>query len=178
MGFGRLLIRATVGGIFVEHGTQKLLGWFGGNGLDGTGQFFDSVGLRPGRRNALAAGTAEAAGGILFAAGLATPAAAAALSSVMLTALRTVVWKDGIKVGTGGFELLLLAGAVGVAEEGPGRLSLDAAFGRERKGLRWGAAAFGAAATGSLLATALGRRSSAASEQTDPQHDEEPVAAA
>jgi putative oxidoreductase len=177
MGFGRLLIRATVGGIFVEHGTQKLFGWFDGHGPDGTGQFFESVGLRPGRRNALAAGTAEAAGGILFAAGSATPVAAAALSSVMLTALRTVVWKDGIKVGTGGFELLLLACAVGVAEEGPGRLSLDAAFGRERKGLRWGAAVLGAAAAGSLLATALGRRS-AASEQTEPQHDEEPVAAA
>jgi putative oxidoreductase len=72
------------------------------------GQFFESVGLRPGRRNALAAGAAETGGGILFAAGLATPLAAAALSSVMLTALRTVFGQDGIRLGKGGYEILLL----------------------------------------------------------------------
>ena len=69
---GRLLLRVTVGSIFVEHGTQKLFGWFGGHGLDGSGQFFESIGLRPGRRNAMAAGVAEAGGGTLLALGLAT----------------------------------------------------------------------------------------------------------
>jgi uncharacterized membrane protein YphA (DoxX/SURF4 family) len=44
---GRFLLRATIGAIFVEHGTQKLFGWFGGGGPDGTGQFFESLGLRP-----------------------------------------------------------------------------------------------------------------------------------
>ena len=66
MNVGRILLRATVGAIFMEHGTQKLFGWFGGPGPDGTGQFFESVGLRPGRRNAIAAGTAEAGGGTGF----------------------------------------------------------------------------------------------------------------
>jgi putative oxidoreductase len=69
MELGRLLLRVTVGSIFFEHGTQKLFRWFGGHGLDGTGQFFESIGLRPGRRNAIAAGTAEAGGGVLFALG-------------------------------------------------------------------------------------------------------------
>src|SRR6266511_5415312 len=69
-------------------------------------------------RNALAAGVAETGGGILFAAGLAMPFAAAALSSVMLTALRTVLWKDGIRLGKGGYETLLLASAIALAEEG------------------------------------------------------------
>src|SRR5437763_16693778 len=112
MDVGRLLLRATVGSIFVEHGTQKLFGWFGGHGPDGTGQFFESLGLRPGRRNALAAGTAETAGGALLALGLATPLAAAALGSVMITALRTAIWRDGFETGKGGYEMLLLASAL------------------------------------------------------------------
>jgi putative oxidoreductase len=167
---GRLLLRATVGGIFVEHGTQKLFGWFGGHGPDGTGQFFESVGLRPGRRQAIAAGAAEAGGGALLALGLATPAAAAALGAVMVTALRSVVWRDGIKVGTGGYELLLLANAVAIADLGPGRLSLDALLGRERRGARWGAVALGAAVAGSALAIASGRRSSPGEDA--PERDE------
>ena len=165
---GRFLLRATVGGIFVEHGTQKLFGWFGGHGPDGTGQFFESIGLRPGRRHAVAAGAAEAGGGALLALGLATPAAAAALGSVMVTALRTVVWRDGIKVGTGGYELLLLANAVAVADLGPGRFSLDALLGQERRGARWAALALGAALAGSTLAIAAGRREPAAEEADRP----------
>ena len=53
---GRLLLRLTVGGFFFGHGTQKLFGWFGGNGLEATAQGFERLGLRPGRHNAIAAG--------------------------------------------------------------------------------------------------------------------------
>lgn len=167
---GRLLLRVTVGGIFVEHGTQKLFGWFGGHGPGGTGQFFDSIGLRPGRRNAIAAGVSEAAGGALLALGLATPAAAAALAGVMATALRTAVWRDGIKVGTGGYEVLLLANAIAVADLGAGRLSVDGLLGRDWRGVRWGAAALGAALAGSSLAIAAGRRvpPTVAAEEAEP----------
>jgi putative oxidoreductase len=173
---GRFLLRATVGGIFVEHGTQKLFGWFGGHGPEGTGQFFQSIGLRPGGRNAVAAGAAEAGGGALLALGLATPAAAAALGSVMVTALRTVVWRDGIKVGTGGYELLLLANAVAVADLGPGRFSLDALLGQERRGARWAAVTLGAALAGSALAIAAGRRKSA-TDEADQAAEADPAAA-
>lgn len=158
MELGRLLLRVTVGSIFFEHGTQKLFRWFGGHGPDGTGQFFESVGLRPGRRNAIAAGTAEAGGGVLLALGLATPVAAASLASVMLTALRTVVWRDGFKTGEGGYEVLLLVSALALTESGPGPWSLDAALKFERRGVGWAAAALAAAATGSTLAIALGKR--------------------
>src|SRR3954464_7664384 len=102
----RTLLRVLVGGLFIGHGTQKLFGWFGGYGPDGTGQFFDSVGIRPGRRNALAAGSTEAGCGVLIALGLATPLAAAGLSAVMITALRTAVWNEGIKPATGEHEVL------------------------------------------------------------------------
>lgn len=90
MRIGRLLLRLTVGGFLFGHGTQKLFGWFGGKGLDATAQGFEQLGLRPGRRNAIAAGAAEAGGGALLATGLATPVAASVLTATMLTAIRTV----------------------------------------------------------------------------------------
>jgi putative oxidoreductase len=158
MQLGRLLLRAAVGEVFMVHGTQKLFGWFGGFGPDGTGQFFEGLGLRPGKRNAVAAGATETAGGAMMALGLATPAAAAGLTAVMITALRTAIWKDGPKPATGEFELLLAAAALALADLGPGPLSLDAALGRERRGAGWALAALGAGAAGSALAIELGRR--------------------
>ena len=55
MGLFRHLARATIGLLFVGHGTQKLFGWFGGEGLEGNGAFFEQLGFRPGRRYARAA---------------------------------------------------------------------------------------------------------------------------
>jgi putative oxidoreductase len=85
-----LVLRLLLGGLFFGHGMQKLKGWFGGHGLEGTGAFFESLGMRPGRQHALAAGASEAGGGVLLALGLATPAAAAGITGVMTTAIRTV----------------------------------------------------------------------------------------
>jgi hypothetical protein len=89
MGLGRLMLRLTLGAIFIEHGTQKLFGWFGGHGLDGTGGMFESIGLRPGRQHAMLAGVTEVSGGSLIAMGLATPAGAAAMAGMMISALKT-----------------------------------------------------------------------------------------
>ena len=75
MSLGRLVLRAAIGGLFIGHGTQKLFGWFGGGGLEKTGEGFAAIGLVPGRRNALVAGLAESGGGALLALGLATPLA-------------------------------------------------------------------------------------------------------
>jgi putative oxidoreductase len=158
MDIGRLALRVTVGSIFVEHGTQKLFRWFGGHGPDGTGQFFESLGLRPGRRNAIAAGATETAGGLMLILGLATPLAAASLAGVMLTALRTAIWPDGIETGKGGYEMLLLVSALALAESGPGPLSLDAVLRSERRGVGWAAAALAAAAAGSTATIVLGKR--------------------
>jgi putative oxidoreductase len=164
---GRLLARAAIGALFFGHGTQKLFGWFGGHGPDGTGQFFESLGLRPGRRNAIAAGVTEAGGGILIALGLATPLAAAGLSSVMITALRTAVWNDGFKPATGEHEVLLAAAALALTETGPGPLSLDSALGLDRGGAIWVLAALGAGALGSAQAISLGRQQPTATVAAD-----------
>jgi putative oxidoreductase len=160
----------TVGLLFVGHGTQKLFGWFGGGGPDATGQAFESLGMRPGRRHALAAGTAEAAGGALFAAGLATPVAAAALSSVMITAVRKVHAPKGIWVSEGGFEYnaVLLSVLFGLTEVGPGPLSLDAVLGTERRGLRWAVAELALGALASLLVTEGAKSPSAPAQAGEP----------
>ena len=166
MDLGRLLLRLVIGGLFIGHGTQKLFGWFGGPGLEATSQGFESMGLAPGRRNALAAGITETAAGTTLALGLATPLAAAGLVSVMLTAIRTVHWKNGPWSTNGGYEYnaVLIAALLGLAEAGPGQWSLDHAYGMERSGLVWLITALAAGTAGSLSATAIGHQQGAEPE--------------
>jgi putative oxidoreductase len=169
-----LLLRATVGATFVVHGTQKLFGWFGGRGPDGAGQYFESLGMRHGRRQALAAGATEAGCGALLIAGLATPAAATGLTAVMITALRTAIWKDGIKPATGEFQVLLAAAALALADQGPGPWSLDAALGQERTGPAWALAALAAGAAGSTVAIAAGRQGATSPAPAPSGGEQEP----
>jgi putative oxidoreductase len=139
MKLGRLILRLIVGGYFFGHGTQKLFGWFGGYGPEGTGQFFESIGLRPGKRHALAAGAAEAGGGALLVAGAATPVAASVLTATMLTAINRVHIKNGPWVSDQGYEynLVLIAVALALAETGPGSPSIDDAIGATWHGPKW-----------------------------------------
>jgi putative oxidoreductase len=157
---GLLVLRMLVGLLFVGHGTQKLFGWFGGAGPERTGEMFESAELQPGRRNALAAGTAEATGGALLATGLATPVAASMLSGVMLTAIRTVHWERGVWNTNGGYEYpaVILGTLFALTEAGPGEASVDRAIGRERRGLRWALAQLAVAAIASDLTIRAGRR--------------------
>jgi putative oxidoreductase len=136
---GRLLMRVTIGGLFVGHGTQKLFGWFGGHGLSGTAGFFEQIGMRPGKRNALAAGLAETAGGAAIAAGAGTPLAASGLIATMLTAINRVHWKKGPWAANGGYEYnaVLIAALLALVEVGPGELSVDASQGLEWYGPWW-----------------------------------------
>jgi len=90
MKLGITAFRVTLGAVFFAHGAQKLFGWFGGHGLEATGGAFESMGLRPGKRNALIAGASEAGGGTLLALGLFTPLASAAVIGVMNEAVRAV----------------------------------------------------------------------------------------
>jgi putative oxidoreductase len=150
---GRLLLRLTMGGFFFGHGMQKLAGWFGGGGLDGTARFFEgNLGLRPGRRHATAAGLAEAGGGALLALGLATPFAAAAITSVMLTAVHRVHWKNGPWSSNGGFEYnaVLIAAALALVDAGPGSVSLDALLGDGMEGPGWMLAALAGGVAGAV----------------------------
>ena len=73
MKLGLAVLRAVLGALFIGHGTQKLFGWFEGQGLRDTGDSFESMGLRPGRPQASVAGVSETVGGVLIATGFLTP---------------------------------------------------------------------------------------------------------
>ncbi|HEY4347514.1 MAG TPA: DoxX family protein [Gaiellaceae bacterium] len=161
MGLWRLVLRMTVGLLFVGHGAQKLFGSFGGEGLSETATGMEKLGLQPGRVHAVAAGTAECGGGVLLAAGAEMPFAAAALSATMMTAIKRVHLKNGPWVQNGGYEynIMLIGLLLALVEAGPGRLSLDSALGRERSGAGWAAMAFGAGALGAYAVDAIADRS-------------------
>lgn len=126
MDTGLLILRVVVGALLIGHGTQKLYGWFGGHGLDGTGGFFRSLGFRPGKPMAAVAGVSEALGGLLLVAGLFTPLAGAAIVGTMLVAA-SVHADKGLWGVNGGYELpfVYAVAAAAVAITGPGSASLD-----------------------------------------------------
>jgi putative oxidoreductase len=125
-----LALRLAGGAIFVAHGAQKLFGAFGGYGLEGTGQFFDSIGLSPGYLMALLAGAAEFFGGLALILGLFVRPAAAALAFAMLIAVFSVHFSKGFFLDKGGYEyaLAMLALSVSLVFSGGGRASIDRVF--------------------------------------------------
>src|SRR5438270_2854940 len=102
---GLLLARLVIGLLMAAHGTQKLFGWYGGYGLDGTGGFFESVGHKPGRQMAMAAGLSEAVGAVLLILGLFTPLGCAMIIGTMIVASVSVHAKNGPWATNGGYEL-------------------------------------------------------------------------
>jgi putative oxidoreductase len=159
MDLALLVLRLVVGLFFAGHGAQKLWGAFGGHGIAGTGQFFETVGIRPGRRNALAAGWSEFAGGVLLALGLLSPLAALLIISVMTTAILTVHLRNGPWATDNGYEYNLVLIAVAfVTAANPGDWSLDAALGLgELHGTAMALAALVLGAVGGFLAVVTGR---------------------
>lgn len=159
MDLALLVLRLVVGLFFVGHGAQKLFGAFGGHGIQGTARFFESIGIRPGRRNALTAGWSEFAGGALLALGLFTPLAALLIIATMTTAILSVHAKNGPWATESGYEynLVLIATAFVIAAN-PGDWSLDAAFGLgEIHGTAFALAALVLGVAGGTLALVAGR---------------------
>jgi putative oxidoreductase len=159
MEIGLFLIHVTVGVLLAGHGAQKLFGWFGGHGVEGTGGFFEQLELRPGRHMALAAGASELFGGALLALGLATPLAAVVIASTMLVASLTAHAGKGPWAQNGGWELPVTYAivAIGLAFNGAGQWSLDNAIGWDVAGFWWGLGASVLAVVGALGARAIGR---------------------
>src|SRR5712691_10248370 len=115
MNEGLLLARLVFGTLMAAHGSQKLFGWLGGYGVAGTGNFFESLGWRPGRFFAAAAGAGEFVGGLLIALGALGPIGPAIVLSVMIVAAISVHWGKGLFSTTNGIEVPLLYGAASLA---------------------------------------------------------------
>lgn len=126
-GYAITLLRVSTGLTFAAHGAQKLFGWFGGYGLQGTGQWMASIGLEPGVLMAFLAGSAEFFGGLLLVLGLLVRPAAASLLVAMLIALFWVHWSNGFFMASNGFEYAMTLTVISAVllVEGGGRLSLD-----------------------------------------------------
>jgi putative oxidoreductase len=168
MDIGRTALRLVVGPLFVGHGTQKLFGWFGGHGLEGTAGFFEGkLGLKPGKRHATAAGASEAIGGALLTVGALTPVAAGLITGTMITAIRKVHAPNGPWSTNGGYEYnaVLIAAVLALTADGPGRPSVDAAAFPRLKGDALALTTFAAAAAVSAYLTA---------DRSEPAADEVP----
>lgn len=168
MDFGLFLLRVVLGGLFVGHGLQKLLGWFGGHGLQGTGQFFESLGYRPGRRHAALAGLVETGAGAMLVIGLWVPLAAAGIVGVMVNAIGAVHAENGMWNSNGGMEYPIVAAvaAVTLAFAGPGFASVTDVAGNLTGTM---AAIVGLVVGAALLA---GRDTSAASAEAGSEDEE------
>lgn len=129
-GWAVLALRISIGIIFAAHGAQKLFGWFGGYGLEGTGQWMASIGLAPGYLMALLAGSAKFFGGLALIIGLLVRPAAAVLAIAMLVAIFSAHIGNGLFMSNNGYEfgLVLLAVSVSLLLSGAGSASIEAAL--------------------------------------------------
>lgn len=129
---GWLVVRLAAGLILMPHGAQKLFGLFGGAGLDGTAQFFEtSLGLSPGLLFAALAGSTEFFGGLFLALGFLTRLSALAIFCLLSYAAVAVHLGNGFFWTGGGFEYPLLWALVvlGFVIRGGGAYSVDRAIG-------------------------------------------------
>ena len=115
LSIGLLVARVVIGLVMAAHGAQKLLGWFGGYGLNKTGEFFVHLGFRPGRTFAAAASLTEITSGLLVALGFLGPIGPALMISVMIVAAVTVHWEHGLFATNNGVEVPLLYATAAVA---------------------------------------------------------------
>jgi putative oxidoreductase len=162
MSYGLLLLRLVLGLTMAAHGSQKLFGWWGGPGLRGMHGWLNSMRFRGGWLPVLLIVTAELGGGIALALGLLTPLAALGVVTAMMVAVWTVHKAKGFWNGNGGYEfnLLIVAAGAALAGTGPGRFSLDRAFGWDDNlsGVWWGVGVLAAGVVITFVLLTLGRQ--------------------
>ena len=122
-----LIMRLGFGLMMMAHGYNH---FFRGGRIAGTGRWFDSLGMKPGRIHAIVASVTELGAGALFALGLLTPFAAAGFIGLMTVAIWTVHRKNGFFIIKEGWEYVFLVAVVAlfVATSGPAKYSLDRAL--------------------------------------------------
>lgn len=152
---GTLMLRLAVGPMMIAHGLNKVRG---PGGLDGTANYFRSLGLEPAGVHARVAAATEIGTGTLLTVGALTPLASAGVIGIMATAAATDHKGKGFFIFKGGWEYVAVVGAAAatISALGPGRFSVDAARGKRRSGFHLAAlsTAIGVGAAIGLLTTA------------------------
>lgn len=153
-----LVLRIVVGTVMFFHGSEKLFGWWGGDGVSGATDFFARQGYRPPALMAVVAGVSETAAGALLIIGLVTPSACLLLVSTLVNVLALHV-RNGLSRRANGYEyeLVLLAGTVAVLLGGAGHWSLDALLDVPRLSLAQAVAVLAAGVIGGLVVVASRR---------------------
>ena len=127
-----LILRLTLGLVMFPHGAQKLLGWFGGFGFDGTMGFFtQKMGLP--WIVAFLVIIGESFGSLALVAGLLTRFTAASFIVIMLGAIVTTHWPVGFFMNWFGqqpgegyeYHLLVIGISAALLASGAGKWSLD-----------------------------------------------------
>src|SRR5258708_28079621 len=91
-----LVLRVAVGLYVAAHGAQKLFGWFGGGGVNGTAGFFGGMlGFRPAKLLGVTDGLAETGGGLAMAGGFLNPLGPLGVGASMVTAPLILHWPQG-----------------------------------------------------------------------------------
>jgi putative oxidoreductase len=149
---GLLVLRVSLGVVFIAHGLQKAFGWWGGPGLNGFKETLTEAGYQNANLLTYFAAGAQIASGVLLVLGLFTPIAAAAALAFLVNSLLVTFdsqRKDGglFVFGSQGNEYLLMLTAVALAVilAGPGRYGFDGGRGWARRPF-----------IGSMLALVLG----------------------
>jgi putative oxidoreductase len=162
---GLLILRLALGGTMAAHGAQKLFGWWGGPGIQGTAGMCVNLAYRAPFAMACGLALSELGGGLFLAVGLVTPLGALLVTVVMLNAVYHVHGAKGFFVGNGGYEfnLLIASAALALAATGPGRFSLDRLIGWDDRisGPWWAVGVALLAAALSFATLTLGRRHTA-----------------
>lgn len=126
--YAPLIVRLTLGVVFVAHGLDKFFDLFGSGGFQATAAMFDNdLGLHPGWFHAAVGSTGELVGGILILLGLFTRFGGMLIAGTMVVAILTVHLPNGLFARDGGFEypLVCLGAALGLMLSGGGAFSLD-----------------------------------------------------
>jgi putative oxidoreductase len=134
-GWSGLILRVGLGVVMFPHGMQKLMGWFGGQGLSATYHQFTEVMHFPGAVAVLVI-LAESAGSVGLIVGCLTRIAAFGTLCNMIGAIALVHWRNGFfmnwfgQQAGEGFEYHLLAIAISAALVfmGAGNWSIDQAL--------------------------------------------------
>jgi len=130
-----LILRLFLGVVFVMHGSQKLLGAFGGSGITGFAGLLAKYGIEPHVLWAWVVAITEFVGGICILFGFLTRFWAAGLVIDMTVAVVKVHLVNGFFWTKGGFEFVLTLGIIALVllMTGPGSMSMDRAIGIEKR---------------------------------------------